>query len=258
MTIATTLRTMLPVLAALCIAASAQAAAPTATPGAGAGLDLDDFEIQGEVLAPKAMFIVGGLSGIFMAAVPVDIYFHDTYFIVAHFHYVLFGATLFGVFAAIHFWYPKMFGTMLNETLGKIHFWFTIIPFNLIFLPLFVLGAAGQHRRIYNYDHFPELATDELQALRVLATVSLYVMLLAQPVFIYNFFASLKNGKPAGKNPWKANSLEWVAPSPPGHGNFDPMPTVYRGPYEYSHPDRLAATGEDYWPQNIPGEEGRA
>jgi len=82
--------------------------------------------------------------------------------------------------------------------------------------------------------------------------VSLWVMLLAQFIFIYNFFSSLRNGKKAGNNPWKANTLEWAAPSPPGHGNFAEMPTVYRGPYEYSHPDRLAATGEDYWPQNVP------
>jgi cytochrome c oxidase subunit 1 len=206
-----------------------------------------------------ATFLIGGVTGIFLGASGADIYFHDTYFVLAHFHYTFFPIAIIGVFTGLTYWYPKMFGTMLNETLGKIHFWFTIIPFNMIFLPLFVLGAAGQHRRIYNYDHFPELATDELQALRVLATISLYVMLLAQPVFIYNFFASLKNGKKAGDNPWKANSLEWAAPSPPGHGNFpDGMPTVYRGPYEYSHPDRLKETGEDYWPQHIPGQEGRA
>ncbi|MCA9510583.1 MAG: cbb3-type cytochrome c oxidase subunit I [Myxococcales bacterium] len=197
-------------------------------------------------------FLIGGVTGIFLGASGSDIYFHDTYFVLAHFHYTFFPIAIIGVYSGVTYWYPKMFGTMLNETLGKLHFWLTIIPFNLIFLPLFVLGLAGQHRRIYNYEHFPELATDELQMLRVIATVALWVMLVSQFIFIYNFFSSLRNGKKAGNNPWKANTLEWVAPSPPPHGNFAEMPTVYRGPYEYSHPDRLKATGEDYWPQNVP------
>jgi len=199
-----------------------------------------------------AEFLIGGVTGIFLGASGADVFFHDTYFVLAHFHYTFFPIAIIGVYSGVTYWYPKMFGTMMNETLGKLHFWLTIIPFNMIFLPLFVLGAAGQHRRIYNYEHFPELATDEMQMLRVIATVSLWVMLAAQSIFIYNFFSSLKNGKKAGNNPWKATTLEWVAPSPPGHGNFDPMPTVYRGPYEYSHPDRLKETGEDYWPQNVP------
>jgi cytochrome c oxidase subunit 1 len=199
-----------------------------------------------------AEFLIGGVTGIFLGASGADVFFHDTYFVLAHFHYTFFPIAIIGVYSGVTYWYPKMFGTMMNETLGKLHFWGTIIPFNMIFLPLFVLGAAGQHRRIYNYEHFPELATDELQLLRVIATVSLWVMLAAQSIFIYNFFNSLKNGKKAGSNPWKANTLEWVAPSPPGHGNFAEMPTVYRGPYEYSHPDRLEKTGEDYWPQNVP------
>jgi cytochrome c oxidase subunit 1 len=138
---------------------------------------------------------------------------------------------------------------MLNDTLGKIHFWGTIIPFNLIFIPLFVLGAAGQHRRIYDYTNFPELALPWMQDLRILATVSLVVMLAFQFVFFYNVVVSLLRGEKAGENPWKSNTLEWTTPSPPPHGNFgDQYPTVYRGPYEYSHPDRE----EDYWPQNLP------
>ncbi|MCH7600528.1 MAG: cbb3-type cytochrome c oxidase subunit I, partial [Myxococcales bacterium] len=193
-----------------------------------------------------SMFIVGGLSGIFMAAVPVDIYFHDTYFIVAHFHYILFGSTLFGVFAAIFYWFPKMFGRMMNETLGKIHFWGTIIPFNLIFIPLFVLGAAGQHRRIYDYTGFPELA--KYQDVRVFATMALLVMLAFQLVFFYNCLISWRSGKKAGNNPWNSNTLEWTTSSPPGHGNWKELPTVYRGPYEYSTPGRE----EDFWPQNVP------
>ena len=137
---------------------------------------------------------------------------------------------------------------MMNETLGKIHFWGTFIPFNCIFLPLFLLGLAGQHRRIYNYNHFPDLATQELQDIRVFATYSLVVMLFFQLIFIYNFFVSMFKGKKAPNNPWKANSLEWSIPSPPPHGNFQTLPTVYRGPYEYSVPGR----DSDYWPQNEP------
>jgi cytochrome c oxidase subunit 1 len=131
-----------------------------------------------------------------------------------------------------------------------VHFWGTIIPFNFIFIPLFVLGTAGQHRRIYDYSHFPELMTPGMQDLRVVATVSLLVMLAFQVVFFVNFIHSLARGKKAGKNPWKSNTLEWTTDSPPPHGNWPPseMPTVYRGPYEYSVPGRE----KDYWPQNEP------
>ena len=139
-----------------------------------------------------------------------------------------------------------MFGRMMNETLGKIHFWLTIIPFNLIFIPLFVLGLAGQHRRIYDFTQYPDLAP--YQPVRVFATCMLLVMLGAQIVFLYNFFVSLFRGEKAPKNPWKANTLEWTADSPPPHGNWKELPTCYRGPYEYSVPGRE----KDYWPQNEP------
>ncbi len=199
-------------------------------------------------LAFIAEFLIGGVTGIFLGASGADIYFHDSYFVLAHFHYTFFPIAIIGFYAGITYWFPKMFGRMLDDRLGKIHFWGTIIPFNGIFLPLFILGLAGQHRRIYNYEHFPELATPELQALRVLATVSLLVMLGFQLVFLVNFVRSLRRGEKAPQNPWKANTLEWQAPSPPPHGNFATLPTVYRGPYEYSVPGRA----EDYWPQNAP------
>jgi len=203
-------------------------------------------------LAFIAEFLIGGVTGIFLGASGADIYFHDTYFVLAHFHYTFFPIAIIGSFAGLYYWYPKMFGRMLNEFWGKVHFWLTVIPFNLIFLSLFVLGAAGQHRRIYDYTHFPELSKPWMWDLRHLATISLVVMLLAQVIFLVNFFRNMFRGEKAPENPWKANSLEWQTPSPPPHGNFpNGLPTVYRGPYEYSVPGR----DEDYWPQNAPPEQ---
>jgi cytochrome c oxidase subunit 1 len=193
-------------------------------------------------------FLIGGVTGIFLGASGADIHLHDTYFVLAHFHYTFFPIAIIGTYAGITFWFPKMFGRMMNETLGKIHFWGTIIPFNLIFIPLFILGLGGEHRRIYNYENFPELAGPNFFMWRRVATISLIVMLLFQIVFFVNFVWSLLRGKKAEKNPWKSNTLEWTVPSPPPHGNFAELPTVYRGPYEYSHPDRK----QDYWPQNEP------
>jgi len=201
-------------------------------------------------LAFIAEFLIGGVTGIFLGAAGADVFFHDTYFVLAHFHYTFFPIAIIGTFAALTYWFPKMFGKMLDDRLGKIHFWGTIIPFNFIFIPLFVLGMAGQHRRIYNYNHFPELALPWMQNTRILVTMSLVVMLVFQFVFFYNLIKTWRSGEKAPKNPWKANSLEWTTESPPPHGNWPPdqLPNVYRGPYEYSHPDRE----EDYWPQNLP------
>jgi len=200
-------------------------------------------------LAFVAEFMIGGVTGIFLGSSGTDIYLHDTYFVVAHFHYTFFPIAIIGGFAAVTFWFPKMFGRMMNETLGKIHFWGTIIPFNLIFIPLFVLGVGGQHRRIFSYAQFEQLATPERQDLRILATSALVAMLLFQIPFFINFFRSMFRGPKAEANPWKSNTLEWAAASPPPHGNFVELPTVYRGPYEYSSPNRT----EDYWPQHVPG-----
>lgn len=190
-----------------------------------------------------SMFIVGGLSGIFMAAVPVDIYIHDTYFIVAHFHYVIFGATLFGVFAGIHFWYPKMFGRLMNEKLGKTHFFLTFIGFNGTFFPMHLLGVAGMPRRYADPYLHPYL--EHLLPMNQFMTICSCIMGFAQFILIWNFVHSWFFGEIAGRNPWHANGLEWCAPSPPGHGNFETQPIVYRGPYEYSNPNH----DSDYWPQ---------
>ena len=185
-------------------------------------------------IAFVSMFIIGGLSGIFMAAVPVDIYIHDTYFIVAHFHYVIFGATLFGVFGAIQFWFPKMYGRMMNETVGKIHFVLTFIGFNCTFYPMHMLGIAGMPRRYADPYHFPYL--EHLLPMNQFITASAFLMGTAQFLLLGNFFYSMFFGPKCGRNPWGANGLEWTAPSPPGHGNFDILPIVYHGPYEYGSP----------------------
>jgi cytochrome c oxidase subunit I len=195
-------------------------------------------------LAFVAMFVIGGLSGIFMASTPVDIFIHDTYYIVAHIHYVVFGGSVFGIFAAIYYWFPKMFGRMMNDTLGKIHFWGTFIFFNCTFFPMHILGVGGHMRRIYNPLQYEFL--QPLQPINIFITVSAILLGLSQIPFIINFFWSLFGGRRAERNPWQANTLEWVAPTPTPHGNFDTIPTVYRGPYEYSSPE----VPEDYLPQD--------
>jgi cytochrome c oxidase subunit 1 len=195
-------------------------------------------------LAFVSMFVIGGLSGIYMASTPVDIFIHDTYYIVAHIHYVVFGGSIFGAFAAIYFWFPKMFGRMMNSTLGYIHFAFTFVGFNWTFFPMHIIGIGGHMRRIYNPTQYEFL--QPLQHWNVLITIGALILGAGQLFFMVNFFWSMFAGKAAGKNPWQANTLEWEAPSPPGHGNFPgPLPTVYRGPYEYSSP----LVAEDYLPQ---------
>jgi cytochrome c oxidase subunit 1 len=198
-------------------------------------------------LAFVAMFVIGGLSGIFLANTPVDIPLHDTYFVVAHIHYVLFGGSLFGIFAAITFWFPKMFGRMMNETLGKVHFVLTFIFFNLVFWPMHALGSMGMMRRIYDpgqYDHLKPL-----QDTNEFISICAFILYAAQFIFAFNFIWSLFKGRKADANPWEANSLEWTAPSPPPHGNWGGhFPTVYRGPYEYASPE----VSGDYYPQTQP------
>ena len=173
----------------------------------------------------------------------VDIQIHETYFIVAHFHDVLFGASVLGVMGAIYFWYPTMFGRKMNETLGKIHFFLTFIFLNGTFGPMHFLGARG----------FPRRYADPVPVRRIPGHAT--AESIHHALCIFNgrrsidlpdqFFGSLIWGKKAGSNPWNANSLEWSAPSPPQHGNFDFQPQENRGPYEYSQPDRV----DDYWPQ---------
>jgi cytochrome c oxidase subunit 1 len=198
-------------------------------------------------LAFVAMFVIGGLSGIFMAATPVDVYIHDTYFIVAHIHYVLFMSSIFGIFGAIYFWFPKMFGRMMNEFWGKVHFALTFVFANCTFYPMHIIGVGGHPRRYYDSTLYTTF--DHLQPLNQFMTISAMLLGLAQLIFVANFAYSLFRGKLAGRNPWHGNSLEWSAPSPPPHGNFEETPIVHRGPYEYGHPEAEA----DYLPQTEAG-----
>src|SRR5258706_4244400 len=189
-------------------------------------------------------FLIGGLSGIFMASTPVDIFIHDTYFIVAHFHYVVAGI-VFALFAAVYYWFPKMFGRMMNVPLGMIHFVLTYIFFNGAFFPMHFLGVVGHMRRIYNPTQYEFL--QPMQHWNVFITVSALLLGASQLFFVVNFFWSLFAGKKAEQNPWQANTLEWTAaPTPPPHGNFLTQPIVYRGAYEYSSPE----VKEDWLPQD--------
>jgi len=199
-----------------------------------------------------SMFVIGGLSGIFMASTPVDLFVHHTYFIVAHFHYILFGGSLFAIFGGLYFWFPKMFGCMLNETLGKVHFFGMFIFFNITFFPMHNLGLGGMMRRIADptvYEHLRQM-----QPLNQLCTLGAMGLGLSVCIFFVNVIITLANRKanPAPDNPWLANSLEWTVPSPPGHGNFPVMPIVYHGPYEFSVP----GMDKDYLPQTEPVPEG--
>jgi len=171
-------------------------------------------------------FLIGGLSGVMLASVPFDIHVHDTYFIVAHFHYVLFGGSVFGLFAAVYHWFPKMTGKMVNETLGQIHFVMTFIGFNITFLPMHQLGLQGMNRRIALYD-------PQFQTLNIICTVGSYILALSTFPFIINIIWSLMKGKKAARNPWRALTLEWQTASPPIIENFEGEPVLWAGPYDY-------------------------
>src|SRR5216683_964364 len=194
-------------------------------------------------LAFVSMFVIGGLSGIFMAATPVDIAIHDTYFIVAHLHYVLFMSSMFGIFGAIYYWYPKMFGRLMNEKWGKVHFALTFVFSNCTFYPMHIIGIGLQPRRYFDWSDFG--FTRHLGPLNTFISISALLLGLVQLIFVANFLFSLVWGKKAGLNPWHANSLEWSAASPAPHGNFPVVPIVDRGPYEYASPE----VEEDYHPQ---------
>jgi heme/copper-type cytochrome/quinol oxidase subunit 1 len=170
-----------------------------------------------------ALFTMGGLSGIFLAAFPIDWQVNDTYYIVAHFHYVLFGGSAFGMFGGLFYWWPKMFGRMLDERLGKLFFWLLFVGFNLTFLPQHMLGLLGMVRRIYTYSHGGLWETYNL-----ISTIGSGVMALAMLVFLWNIVRThwLRQGVRAGNDPWLAYTLEWYTTSPPPEHNFDTVPYV--------------------------------
>ncbi|MFV8321506.1 MULTISPECIES: cytochrome c oxidase subunit I [unclassified Flavobacterium] len=196
-------------------------------------------------------FITGGLTGIILGDSTLDINVHDTYFVVAHFHLVMGISALYGMFAGIYHWFPRMFGRMLNKNLGYVHFWVTAICAYGVFFPMHFIGLAGLPRRYYTNTNFPLF--DDLQNVNVLITTFALIGGAFQLVFLYNFFVSIFYGKKSVMNPWKSNTLEWTAPVEHMHGNWPgEIPHVYRWPYDYSNP----AHDVDFVPQNVPMKEG--
>jgi cytochrome c oxidase subunit 1 len=196
-------------------------------------------------------FITGGLTGIILGDSTLDINVHDTYFVVAHFHLVMGISALYGMFAGIYHWFPKMFGRMLNKNLGYIHFWVTAICAYGVFFPMHFIGLAGLPRRYYTNTNFPLF--DDLQNVNVLITTFALIGGAFQLVFLYNFFTSIFYGKRTVQNPWRSNTLEWTAPIEHIHGNWPgAIPEVHRWPYDYSKPGH----DEDFVPQNVPMKDG--
>ncbi len=173
-----------------------------------------------------SMFVIGGLSGVMLGAVPIDIHVSDTYFIVAHIHYVLLGGSLFTIFAGIYYWFPKMTGRMYNERLAKIHFWLTLVSFNATFFPMHLIGVQGMPRRVATYE--PQFGDWNL-----FISLSSFVLGASFMIFVYNVIVSWKSGPPAPANPWRGMTIEWLVSSPPPVFNFDEVPQVVGNPYEY-------------------------
>ena len=203
-------------------------------------------------LAFLPMFGIGGLSGLPLAMAPTDIHLHDTYYVIGHFHYIVAPGTIFALFAGIYYWFPKVTGRKMNDLLGKVHFWPSLILMNGIFLPMFVQGLAGVSRRLYDGGEQFVHAQGVIHWNEFMS-VCAWLLGIAQIPFIINFFWSIKKGTPVTPNHWEATTLEWsAAPSPPlRHGNFEALPRVYRGPYEYSVP----GAEKDFIPQGEVSEQ---
>jgi len=216
------------------------------------------------VLTPAMMFaiglvstfITGGVTGIILADSALDIAIHDTYFVVAHFHIVMGMSAVFGMFAGVYHWFPKMFGRMMNMRLGFVHFWITIVGAYGVFFPMHFVGIAGAPRRYYDYSVYGEFdvnSYDMIMDLNVIITVFAILSALGQVLFLFNFFYSIFRGQVAPQNPWNANSLEWTTPVKHVHGNWPgELPTVHRWPYDYSKP----GSDVDFIPQTVPLAEG--
>jgi cytochrome c oxidase subunit 1 len=182
-----------------------------------------------------SLFVAGGITGLVLGQTSLDLPMHDTYFVLAHFHLVMGVASIFGMFAATYFWFPKMFGRFMNDTLGKIHFWITFVGVYCIFVPMHVMGLVGMPRRYAQFTEYTFLS--RLHPLVVFVSVVAIITVLAQFLFYFNLIWSIFKGKKAGPNPWDATTLEWTTASPPPHDNFaGVLPVVYRGPYEFAVP----------------------
>lgn len=193
------------------------------------------------------MFGIGGLTGIPLAFNSTDLYLHDTYYVIGHFHYVVAPGTIFALFGGVYYWYPKASGRHMNDALGRLHFWLSIVFINGIFFPMFLQGVAGVHRRWYDGGATYEQIIKPVLHWNNFMSVSAFLLGAAQLIFIFNFFYSMFKGrKVTSDNPWDATTLEWDTPTPPGHGNFTKPITVYRGPYEYSVP----GADKDFTPQS--------
>jgi cytochrome c oxidase subunit I len=181
------------------------------------------------------MFTIGGLSGVSFAIVPIDWQMTDSYYVVAHMHYVLFGGTLFALFAGVYYWFPKIAGRMLSERLGRIHFWLTFIGFNLTFMVQHILGMLGMPRRVFTYPDLPWWGS-----LNMVSTIGAFTLLAAMLIFAWNLIVSLRSGEIAGDNPWEAWTLEWATSSPPSVENFISVPPVRgrRPLWDLAHPER--------------------
>ncbi|MGA2748327.1 MAG: cbb3-type cytochrome c oxidase subunit I [Verrucomicrobiota bacterium] len=206
-------------------------------------------------LAFLPMFGIGGLTGLPLGFNASDIQLHDTYYVIAHFHYIVAPGTIFGLFAGIYYWYPKVTGRFMNEFWGKVHFGLSFLFMNAVFLPMFVQGMAGMSRRLYDGGATYAASSDviglskEVLHLNVNISHAVWALGISQIPFIINFFWSIHHGKKiTSDNPWQATTLEWQTPTPPPHGNFDKPVEVFRGPYEYSVPGHAA----DFTPQSEP------
>jgi cytochrome c oxidase subunit 1 len=177
-------------------------------------------------LAFISMFVIGGISGIFLAAVPIDIHVQDTYFVVAHLHYVLFGGSVMAIYAGLYFWYPKITGRMFSERLGQLHFWMNLIGFNITFLPLHLVGLQGMPRRVADY-------SPEFMLWNLVSTLGSFLLATSTLPFLWNAVWSAFKGKPAGNNPWRSLTLEWTVSSPPPIHNYPAPPVVTSDPYGY-------------------------
>ncbi len=198
-----------------------------------------------------SLFISGGVTGIILGNSALDIFLHDTYYVVAHFHLVMGSASFFGMMAGVYHWFPKMFGRMMDDRLGYLHFWFTFVGVYCVFFPMHFIGIAGFPRRYYSFTSFDAFRI--LTDLNAFISFAAIITFSAQLLFGFNFFYSIFRGKRAPQNPWNSNTLEWTTPINPGHGNWEgQIPYVYRWAYDYSKPNAEADGFTDFIPQNVP------